>query len=255
VHRSTVRNKVVADLLQRHLSRGRVLEVGAGSGELSHLLREKGYHVEAADIDPSQCDFPDIDIRKCDVMEGLPYPDEVFDAVVAMEFIEHMEDPFRAVREFNRVLSPGGLLVLTTPNYGNVETRLRYLVQGTLPRALPIELSPPDRGRAHHHVSPFSVMRLKYLLMNNGFEPEHLTTCLPKKKSWLLAPLAGLILFIVYGLWSSERREKYHISDQVKTLLGGRSLVWLSEKKLDCTPNGGESAVRSACEVVGAVSS
>ncbi len=47
----------------------------------------------------------------------LPVPDETFDHVLCTEVIEHMEvDPMFMLSEINRVLRPGGTLVLTTPN-------------------------------------------------------------------------------------------------------------------------------------------
>ncbi len=48
----------------------------------------------------------------------LPYPDACFDLVVSMDVIEHIVDPTPWVRELVRVLRPGGVAFLTTPNYG-----------------------------------------------------------------------------------------------------------------------------------------
>ena len=230
--RRELRNKRIVEILPAYLKRGRALDVGTGSGALAHALQEAGYEVEAVDIDPALCRYPDLTVRQCDVMEGLPYPDGTFDAVTATEVLEHMEDPFKAVREFNRVLRDGGVLVLTTPNYGNIEGRLNYLFAGTLPRALDCRLEAPAAGKAHHHVSPMTVVRLKYLLMTNGFEPVHLSTCIPKRKMLLLAPVAACVYVFVHLFWSAARREKYHIADQMKALFGGRSLVTVSAKRM-----------------------
>ena len=49
----------------------------------------------------------------------LPYPDARFDAVVSMDVVEHVPDPLPWVRGALRVLKPGGLLFLTTPNYAS----------------------------------------------------------------------------------------------------------------------------------------
>jgi SAM-dependent methyltransferase len=51
-----------------------------------------------------------------DVTKGLPFPDATFECVVAGEIIEHVPDPDALLREVRRVLVPGGLLVLSTPN-------------------------------------------------------------------------------------------------------------------------------------------
>ena len=62
-----------------------------------------------------------------DVLEpqgGLPYADARFDTVVSMDVIEHVPEPVPWLREALRVLKPGGLLFLTTPNYGSRSLRL-----------------------------------------------------------------------------------------------------------------------------------
>ena len=50
-------------------------------------------------------------------IQAIPHPDCSFDTVVSCETIEHVIDPYRAIRELARVLKSGGRLFLTTPNY------------------------------------------------------------------------------------------------------------------------------------------
>jgi 2-polyprenyl-3-methyl-5-hydroxy-6-metoxy-1,4-benzoquinol methylase len=62
------------------------------------------------------------ELAAADVVEpggSLPYPDEHFDLVVSMDVIEHVLEPVAWTREVLRVLKPGGLCFLTTPNYGS----------------------------------------------------------------------------------------------------------------------------------------
>jgi len=224
------RTQQVLELIPQFLGEGKVLDVGTGAGNLAHGLKEQGYEVSALDIDPSVCKHPDVEVTRGDIMEGLPYEDGSFDLVTALEVIEHMEDPFKAVREFHRVLKPGGLLLLTTPNYGNIEKRVYYLYTGSLPHALTYEPSPPERGRAHHHVAPLSIQRLMYLLETNGFKVEHITTANRKTRIYVLLPLVGLIWLYLHAFWSRKRRERYHVAAQMKVILGGRSLVAVSRK-------------------------
>ena len=50
-------------------------------------------------------------------VQAVGLPDETFDTVISCETIEHLVDPVGAMREFYRMLRPGGRVVLTTPNY------------------------------------------------------------------------------------------------------------------------------------------
>jgi len=54
----------------------------------------------------------------------LPYPNAHFDAVVSMDVIEHLVDPLPWLADALRVLKPGGLLFLTTPNYASRSLRV-----------------------------------------------------------------------------------------------------------------------------------
>jgi O-antigen biosynthesis protein len=97
-----------------------VLDAASGEGYGSHLLAEAGAQVTGLEIDPATVDharrrYPDVDVQLGDVTD-LPFPDARFDAVVSFETIEHVAEPVHVIAEFLRVLVPGGLLVLSTPN-------------------------------------------------------------------------------------------------------------------------------------------
>jgi SAM-dependent methyltransferase len=97
---------------------GRVLELGAGSGELLERFRDLGWSVHGVDFDPAAVKAAasrGIDLVQADV-QSLDYPGESFDAVVMEHVIEHVEDPAAVLGEAWRVLAPGGELVVVTPN-------------------------------------------------------------------------------------------------------------------------------------------
>ncbi len=111
------RRAVCFELLRRHAPRGRVLDVGCGTGYNLSLLEEFG---EVHGVDP----FPEA-LEYCrqrgarNVQEAgaekLPFPDGHFGLLTAFDVIEHIEDDVAALREWNRVMAPGARLLIYTP--------------------------------------------------------------------------------------------------------------------------------------------
>src|ERR1022692_3939675 len=108
----------------------RVLEMGAYLQVTPALRNKLGYGevrgcyygpvgrtdhrtVTSADGETFTCEIDHFDAEK----DRFPYPDEHFSTVLCCELIEHLfEDPMHLMSEVNRILKPGGHLVLTTPN-------------------------------------------------------------------------------------------------------------------------------------------
>lgn len=92
---------------------GTLLEIGAGMGELwrqpDHDLA--GLDLVLTDFSPAMCDelrkVPGAVVKQCDA-HRLPFDDASFDTVVANHMLYHLDDPDAALREFARVLRPGG---------------------------------------------------------------------------------------------------------------------------------------------------
>src|SRR5262245_13695112 len=105
------------------------LDVGAGTGRLIELFRERfGVRSWACDYTAQLMKLPGQKVEIADLNhEKLPYANEKFDLVTATEVVEHLEHYREALREFFRVLKPGGLCILTTPNILNTNSRLRSL--------------------------------------------------------------------------------------------------------------------------------
>ena len=85
--------------------------MGCRDGYYAEKLQRKGYRVVAIDIEPQHPAA-----LKVDANAALPFQDDEFDLVWCSEVIEHLSSPASTVAEFKRVLKPGGVLVMTTPN-------------------------------------------------------------------------------------------------------------------------------------------
>lgn len=99
---------------------GHILDFGAGTGSLARTLCASGRFsaVTAADIHDytSGIEHPKLNWVFSDLNQELPDGRESYDAIVAAEVIEHLENPRFVAREWFRLLRPGGVLVLSTPN-------------------------------------------------------------------------------------------------------------------------------------------
>jgi 2-polyprenyl-3-methyl-5-hydroxy-6-metoxy-1,4-benzoquinol methylase len=111
------------EAVARRLDRSkRILDVGCGDGYLMALATSSGKVVHGIEAERSGARFAAQKLAGmpgCHVVQAscyaLPYPDGYFDAVTLTDVIEHLEHPELCLREIRRVLSPEGLILVTTP--------------------------------------------------------------------------------------------------------------------------------------------
>ena len=213
--------------------RGRVLDVPTGTGILADRLRKMGFDISCCDINPSYFSISGLEIEIGDLNQSLPYPSESFDFITCVEGLEHLENPFNALREFHRLLKPGGKVILSLPNYLNIERRMKFLITGLFSKIPSPKILGKDRfdDLSMLHLMPLTYPTLKLVMENLGFRILHIEKDKKKKRmKWLLPIVWGIKFYCLF--WSREKREDYHLKDTLSSaiLMGGNTLILLAEK-------------------------
>jgi SAM-dependent methyltransferase len=164
-----------------------VLNVGSGPFFELTEVDARARRITVCDIDPRAVELARAlhgeRLAGADVLEPgapLPYADRRFDLVVSMDVIEHLDEAALLpwVRELHRVLAPGGLLFLTTPNYAS---KGLVVIEQT---ALELVARRQGFSRKDLHPSKFTPARLERLLADAGFVRRDLV---PIAFGWVLA--------------------------------------------------------------------
>jgi SAM-dependent methyltransferase len=227
---------------------GDILDLGAGNGYLTSLLvaaperrtRNNGAGLSACDINSANFIVPGVKFTECNVNTGLPYGDSSFDAVCAIEVLEHVAAPYDVLVEIKRVLKPGGVLVFSVPNIGHVVSRLSFLLSGHYHMYPSPSTKPENAGRLCGHVAPLAFQYWHYGLRLAGFSRIELYADRTKRGAAVFAILFWPLTQVATALSMNRlaRREPLLYSETAEiareangwTALTSRSLLFRAQK-------------------------
>jgi len=117
------RHKKAYDNVIHFIENKKVLELGCGSGFGANILSKYTKNLSAVDRDEKALERAKaanetVDFYNADILDGLPFEKNSFDAIIAFQIFEHIhpDNSLQFLKEINRILKTGGHLYLTTPN-------------------------------------------------------------------------------------------------------------------------------------------
>ncbi len=241
----------------------RIVDFPAGNGITSRIIKEIGAEPVAFDLFPEYFTVDGIRCKRANITSGLPLHDKDADAIICQEGIEHFSDQLQALREFNRILKPNGMLLVTTPNYSNIRAKLSYLLGETerfnsmmAPNELDsIWMSKQDITDEiyYGHIFLIGIQKLRVLGRLSGFRIKKVHFTRTKSTSAILLPF--FYPFIYFSNWIAYRknlkknqnfdmatkkevyREIFRLATDPKILVSGDLMVEF-EKEMDFTEIG-----------------
>lgn len=130
-------------------------DIGGGYGRLCVMLRKYADKVTLAEPSKQQLDiakdflrnYPDVK-RLLTQADDLKFKDKSLDLITVIRVMHHLPDPSKEFKEFARVLSDDGMMILEVANYAHGRNRLKHLLKGKRLPTEPVDIrSKENRGK------------------------------------------------------------------------------------------------------------
>jgi SAM-dependent methyltransferase len=119
------------DLLGEYVPEGHMLQVGCGYGLLLDEARQRGYVVEGVELSADAARYAretlQLPVREMALEDAVVEAaglGELYDAIVAVDVLEHLDEPAVALTRLSGLLAPGGALLITTPDPSSPAARI-----------------------------------------------------------------------------------------------------------------------------------
>jgi SAM-dependent methyltransferase len=179
----------VMDRLLPKTPNSHLLDVGCGAGNMIHHLAEYG-EVKGIEIDPRPVKMArqrGYDVDQFDATQPLPFPDCSFDAVTALDVIEHNQDDLAILADSYRVLKPSGHIIITVP-------ALMWLWS--------------HNDDINVHVRRYTAAELKQKLAQTGFIVRRVTY-----NNFFIFPLAAGLILVRRFAKAKPQLASHHLSE------------------------------------------
>ena len=150
----------------------RVLDLASGSGAFLARLKDAGFtNLLGVERERESYLLPDVPCLSVDL--DKPFAHQIggtFDVVTAIEIIEHLSSPIAFLQEARKLLAPGGLLLVSTPNVSEWQSRIKFLLRGEL------RYFDERQYRFQRHISPIFPSLAPFMMEEAGLQVVTMTT-------------------------------------------------------------------------------
>ena len=207
------------------LPRGKALDAPAGRGTLAAYMRDLGFDTHCTDVDPGLLEVG-LPFERADLNGPLPYEADTFDLVVCANALHRIAYWRFTLREFARILKPGGVLLISVNNYASIAKRLKFFLCGSLSETN-IELSHRqtiDDVKANFRQALLYPM-IHHGLEEAGFSVDEVRGQARRLNHYILIPF-GVLAYIGSFLQSPKttRRNRVDITRGPAVCFGGKSI-------------------------------
>lgn len=226
--------RIILKKVTKYKRNGKILDIGCATGFLLDEAKKLGWQVYGVELSKWATGFAK-EKYNLDIFEGIlkdaGFRHNFFDAVVMIDSIEHLADPKKTLEDVRRILKPGGIICISTPN---IESFLSKI------------LSAKWWGIKHSHLYYFSNKTLTNMLDATGFKVLKCTSHARvfsfdywnKRIKEYNELLFNLFSFISKALFLHNRLIKINFGDQINVLAQKkRSLEFIKEDELQGKPS------------------
>ncbi|MGA8148701.1 MAG: methyltransferase domain-containing protein [Gallionellaceae bacterium] len=141
-----------------------LLKLAAGTGAMSLRMQDLGFKVTATDYMPENFKLGTVPFMQADLNDAFSFAySRRFQAILASEIIEHLENPRHFARECFKILEPGGRMVLSTPNVDTAASKASFIRSGSF-----LWFTEKDY-EGHGHITPMTQWQLHKVFTEAGF--------------------------------------------------------------------------------------
>lgn len=165
----------LAAIIETTIPKGaKVLDYGAGEGALSQRLHDMGYEIYSVDLVQEQfratTKFEKLDFNnKFAVASFCEKHSGEFDLVLGIEVIEHVHDPWHYIQDLKQMTTPGGYILISTPNITSWYSRVNFFFNGRFHQF-------EDGDRHYGHINPIAADELKLICEQLGLIVEKIVS-------------------------------------------------------------------------------